>query len=197
MALDWTAEIARTGLTAGAALLASFLGAKWAESRKLQARFEKLDRIREEMREVTRVQEEIKRQLQGGEWNRQTLWKQRLDSYTQLLRVSTDYLDRCYAVRSSLRSAGASQSDLHASSDELHRLRADTFKALTVVEIFCDADILTTLRAFFESTREPADDKQGGTIAAATVSREIDALRELQVSFVAAARRQLQGSIEA
>lgn len=196
MALDWTAELARTGLTAAAALLASFLGAKWAESRKLQARFEKLDKIREEMREVTRVQEEIKRQLQGGEWNRQTLWKQRLDSYTQLLRVSTDYLDRCYAVRSSLRSAAPSQSDLRASGDELHRLRAETFKALTVVEIFCDGDVLTTLRGFFESTREPVDDKQGGSISVASISREIDALRELQVSFVAAARGQLKGSID-
>lgn len=196
MTLDWTVEIAHTGLTAGAALLASFLGAKWAESRKLQARFEKLDKIREEMREVTRVQEEIKRQLQGGEWNRQTLWKQRLDSYTQLLRVSTDYLDRCYAVRSSLRSASGSQNDLHANGDELHRLRAETFKALTVVEIFCDADVLTALRRFFESTREPADDRQGGAISIASISREIDALLELQASFVAAARGQLKGSIE-
>ncbi len=195
MTLDWTAEIAHTGLTACAALLASFLGAKWAESRKLQARFEKLDKIREEMREVTRVQEEIKRQLQGGEWNRQTLWKQRFDSYTQLLRVSTDYLDRCYAVRSSLRSAPPSQSDLEAKGDELHRLRAETFKALTVVEIFCDTNVLTALRRFFESTREPADDRQGD-LSIASISREIDGLLELQTSFVAAARGQLKGSIE-
>src|ERR1700757_2794652 len=99
MPTDWAAEIGRAGITAAAALLASFLGAKWAESRKLQGRFEKLDRIREERGEITRVQEEIKRQLQAGEWDRQTLWKQRLDSYTQVLRVSTDYLDRCYVVR--------------------------------------------------------------------------------------------------
>ncbi len=196
MALDWTAEIAHAGLTAGAALLASFVGAKWAESRKLQARFEKLDQIRDEMREVTRVQEEIKRQLQGGEWNRQTLWKQRLDSYTQLLRVSTDYLDRCYAVRSSLRSAAASQGASHANGEELHRLRADTFKAITVVEIFCDANILTTLRSFFESTREPANHLHASDITVSAISREIDALRELQTAFVAAAREQLKGGIE-
>ena len=91
--MNWIAELTRAGITSGVALIASYFGAKWAESRKLKARFEKLDQIREEMREVTRVQEDIKRQLQSGEWNRQTLWKQRLESYTELFRLSTDYLD--------------------------------------------------------------------------------------------------------
>jgi hypothetical protein len=101
--LDWPNELIRSMITAVTALTASFFGAKWAESRKLQARFEKLDHIREEMREVTRVQEQIKRQLQVGEWNRQTLWKQRLESYTQLLRTSTDFMDCCYALRNRMK----------------------------------------------------------------------------------------------
>jgi len=196
MALDWSAELAHAGLTTLAALLASFVGAKWAESRKLQARFEKLDRIREEMREVTRVQEEIKRQLQGGEWNRQTLWKQRLDSYTQLLRVSTDYLDRCYAVRSSLISMETCQSDEFQIGVEFHRLRAETFKAVTVVEIFADTEVLGTLRRFFESTRDPALSTPSIGLCVKSISREIDALCELQTRFVAAARDQLKGGIE-
>lgn len=175
MALDWATELAHAGVTSLAALLASFVGAKWAESRKLQARFEKLDRIREEVREVTRVQEEIKRQLQGGEWNRQTLWKQRLDSYTQLLQVSTDYLDRCYVVRSLLTSGVPSNSDQLKNSDEVHRLRSDTFKAVTVVEIFADAEVLVTLRRFFESTRDSALDIHGSGLSVSSVSREIDA----------------------
>ena len=195
MALDWVAEATRAGITAAAALLASFLGAKWAESRKLEARFEKLDRIREEMREVTRVQEDIKRQLQGGEWNRQTLWKQRLDSYTQLLRVSTDYLDRCYVMRSLLASGSSSPTDVRLNGDELHRLRADTFKSVTVVEIFGEAEVLKTLKHFFESTRESTTGVEAGT-SVASISREIEALRELQASFVAAAREQLKGTIE-
>jgi hypothetical protein len=195
MSVDWAAEIIRAGITSGVALIASFFGAKWAESRKLQARFEKLDHIREEMREVTRVQEDIKQGLQGGEWNRQTLWKQRLDSYTQLLRVSTDYLDCCYAVRSLLALTSVPGDDLHTNSIQLHRLRAETFKAVTVVEIFGNHDVLDTLRGFFESSRQPATDARSH-LSPASLSREIYAIRELQASFVAAAREQLKGGIE-
>jgi hypothetical protein len=193
--LDWVGEVTRAGVTAGAALVASFLGAKWAESRKIQARFEKLDRIREEMREVTRVQEEIKRQLQSGEWNRQTLWKQRLDSYTELLRVSTDYLDRCYVTRSQIAHSGSNRDNATPGSDELHRLRAETFKAVTVVEIFGDSEVLSALKQFFESTSEPAPDLGAGA-SVDSISREIEALRTLQTTFVAAARAQLKGTID-
>ena len=195
MSVDWAAEIIRAIITSGVALIASFFGAKWAESRKLQARFEKLDQIREEMREVTRVQEVIKQQLQGGEWNRQTLWEQRLDSYTNLLRFSTDYLDCCYVVRSLLASSTASAGDLQTNSIQLHRLRAETFKAVTVVEIFGNRNVLETLRRFFESSRLPAGDAHS-QISPASLSREIDAICELQASFVAAAREQLKDGLE-
>lgn len=173
-------ELAHAGITAAAALLASYVGAKWAESRKLQARFEKLDHIREEMREVTRVQEDIKRQLQGGEWNRQTLWRQRLEAYTQLLRVSTDYLGLCYTAPEN--------------SDELRKLRADTFKAMTVVEIFADDEVLKALRQFFASSA--AATGQDGGASPASPAGEIEALRQLQTLFIAAAREQLKSAIE-
>jgi hypothetical protein len=176
--MDLVAELARAGITAGVALFASFFGAKWAESRRLQARFEKIDQIREEMRQVTRIQEDIKRQLQGGEWNRQALWKQRLESYTELLRVTTDYLERCHAVR--LLADGASGGDV-----ELHRVRTDMYKALSVVEIFGNAKVLATLKHFFA--------RMG---SAETLSGEIEAIRELQTSFVVAAREQLKGELE-
>jgi hypothetical protein len=64
MPFDWATEVTRVSLTAARRALFFVLWAKWAESRKLQARFEKLDRIREEVRDVTRIQEDIKRQLQ-------------------------------------------------------------------------------------------------------------------------------------
>lgn len=193
MPFDWATEATRGGVTAAAALLASFFGAKWAESRKLEARFEKLDRIREEVREVTRIQEDIKRQLQGGEWNRQTLWRQRLDAYTQLLRTSADYLDRCHSVRAMI---GTDNSEmLHSASVELQRLRADTFKAVTVVEIFGDAAILDVLSSFFARMRKETAVGNSPT-SVGMLTNEIGALGELQTAFVTAARNQLKGSLD-
>lgn len=192
--MDWIAELTRAAITSGAALIASYFGAKWAESRKLQARFEKLDKIREEMREVTRVQEEIKRQLQGGEWNRQTLWKQQLESYTELLRLTTDYLDGCYGLRSSLSSGSAPSSDLETRNAQLRRTRADTFKAVSVVEIFGNSEVLAALKRFFQIIGEAQDGHNAESVN--SLSHEIQAIRELQTSFVAAAREQLRGSID-
>jgi len=193
MLFDWATEVTRAGITAAAALLASFFGAKWAESRKLQARFEKLDHIREEVREVTRIQEDIKRQLQSGEWNRQTLWRQRLDAYTELLRTSTDYLDRCHSLRAMI---GTEDSEgLRAASIELHRLRADTFKAVTVVEIFGDAAILDVLSSFFARMRKETPAGSSST-SVGMLTNEIGALGELQTAFVAAARKQLKSSLD-
>jgi len=193
MPFDLVTEVVRVGVTAAAALIASFFGAKWAESRKLQARFEKLDYIREEIREVTRVQEDIKRQLQSGEWNRQTLWRQRLDAYTQLLRASTDYLDRCHSLRTKIGTEDGE--GLRAASEELQRLRAETFKAVTVVEIFGDAEILDVLSRFFARMRK---DPPAGNFSTSvgTLTNEIGALGELQTAFVAAARRQLKSMLD-
>jgi hypothetical protein len=192
MPLDWASELAHAGITAAAALLSSFFGAKWAESRKLQARFEKLDKIREEVREVTRIQEDIKRQLQSGEWNRQTLWRQRLEAYTQLLRTSTDLLDRCHALRNRIAAESPETQEVRAQSLELQKCRAETFKAVTVVEIFGDAAILEALSRFFlrmQTTR--SEDTSTETLAA-----EIDAVGELQTAFVAAARTQLKSALD-
>jgi hypothetical protein len=187
MALDWASELTHSSITAIVALLASFFGAKWAESRKLQARFEKLDHIREEMREVTRVQEQIKRQLQGGEWNRQTLWKQRLDAYTQLLRTGTDFLDRCYGLLNRMNGEAGDGQELRTQLTELQKARAEMFKAVTVVEIFGDPAILDALRAFFLDMQET----RGGETSAENVSQEIAAVAQLQTVFVEAARSQL------
>lgn len=192
--MDWTTQIAQTGITSLAALIASYFGAKWAESRKLQARFEKLDQIREEMREVTRVQEEIKRQLQTSEWNRQTLWRQRFDSYTELLRASTDYLNECHALHSLLSSGDSRSGQIDASGAELRRIRAATFKAMLVVEIFGNEKVLATLKRFFAAAGEKQSRQPGESAAA--LSREIEAIRELQTFFVAAAREQLKGGID-
>lgn len=193
MPFDLVTEATRAGVTTAAALIASFFGAKWAESRKLQARFEKLDHIREEVREVTRIQEDIKRQLQSGEWNRQTLWRQRLDAYTQLLRASTDYLDRCHSLRAMIGTEDGE--GFHAESVELQRLRADTFKAVTVVEIFGDAAILDVLSRFFARMRKEAPASDFST-SVGMLTNEIEALGELQTAFVAAARRQLKSCLD-
>jgi len=191
MALDLPAEAARALITAVTALGASFFGAKWAESRKLQARLEKLDHIREEVREVTRVQEDIKRQLQGGEWNRQTLWRQRLEAYTRLLGATSDYLDRCFELQGLLQEGKAAA--MEARSADLARLRADTFKAATVVEIFADDAVIEVLRGFFQRMSAPTAGSSGSMAA---LSHEIEVLGDLQKNFVAAARAQLKGTLD-
>src|SRR5581483_5295540 len=130
----------------------------------------------------------------GGEWNRQTLWRQRLEAYTQLLRVSTDYLDRCCLLRSEINSDSLGASDHTVSSSELSHLRAETFKALTVVEIFCDDQILSALKKYVRRVQNPEENSNALRVDA--ISKEIDALLGLQAEFVIAARAQLKSSLD-
>ena len=57
----------------------------WAERRKviagIEARGEELDKI---LREV-RLKQEIQIKLAGSEWDRQSLWRERRDSYAKLI----------------------------------------------------------------------------------------------------------------
>jgi hypothetical protein len=84
---------------------------------------------------------------------------------------------------------------LRAASAELQRLRADTFKAVTVVEIFGDAAILGVLSSFFARMRKETPVGNSPT-SVGMLTNEIGALGELQTAFVSAARGQLKGSLD-
>jgi hypothetical protein len=55
--------------------------------------------------------------------------------------------------------------------------------------------VLATLKLFFQATRESAAGAEAAT-SLNSILREIEALRELQRSFVVAAREQLKGAID-
>lgn len=62
-----------------------WLGAYGSEKGKNLARKEDLDLLVAEVKAVTRGQEEIKSQLAGDLWSKQTLWNEKKSVYAQLL----------------------------------------------------------------------------------------------------------------
>jgi hypothetical protein len=95
---NWSLEFLKVLLAAAGGAIGALVGL-WAERRKviagIEARGQELDKILKEVR----LTQEIQIKMAGGEWDRQSLWRERRDSYAKLIVAGEAVMNMLYAGR--------------------------------------------------------------------------------------------------
>jgi hypothetical protein len=160
----------------------------------IKARDERLDKILKEVEAVTRTQEQIKSELSGDLWQRQTVWNQKKELYGELLKTANGLLDKFVSLRrereihdkaqnGEVKEAAARQ--VSGLLDELLQLKPAFINAHMLALIFTNDECIAALSTF--TARPPF----GYPITLERITAECEATRRLVSGLVTAAKKDL------